>query len=223
MARKKACVVGEKIGGITVMSDAGLSPPHGKRKLRGRLVWAECYCKVGFRTYLAHLRSGLTKSCGCLKLSLKPPLLRRSQSAIDDVLARTKFINGSPCMPWPGALSKAGYGDFPNTTPNGPRHLPAHRMVYENVVGPVPDGKILDHLCSNKSCVNPAHLEPVTVGENVRREFDRRESCRKGHKYVSGSHEEGSYVDSRSGKTYRRRVCLVCLEQYELKRKSRRG
>lgn len=44
-----------------------------------------------------------------------------------------------------------------------------HRAVYECVVGPVPDGMILDHRCRNRACCNPAHLEPVTVVENTKR------------------------------------------------------
>jgi len=46
-----------------------------------------------------------------------------------------------------------------------------HRLVYTLVVGPIPDGLVLDHLCCNKACCNPAHLEPVTQSENIRRAF----------------------------------------------------
>jgi hypothetical protein len=47
--------------------------------------------------------------------------------------------------------------------------LLVHRDVYEQLVGPIPEGLVLDHLCRNRSCCNPAHLEPVTTAENVRR------------------------------------------------------
>lgn len=53
----------------------------------------------------------------------------------------------------------------------GPRETKyAHRLAYELAVGPIPDGLELDHLCRNTTCVNPAHLEPVTKAENLRRQ-----------------------------------------------------
>lgn len=54
----------------------------------------------------------------------------------------------------------------------------AHRVAYEALVGRIPDGLTLDHLCENKRCVNPDHLEPVTRAENLRRHAERhRGSC----------------------------------------------
>lgn len=47
--------------------------------------------------------------------------------------------------------------------------LLAHRAVYDEIVGPIPYGLTLDHLCANPPCVNPAHMEPVTPGENRKR------------------------------------------------------
>jgi hypothetical protein len=70
------------------------------------------------------------------------------------------------CWEWTGAMSRAtGYG---KATMNG-RSDGAHRIMYELIVGPIPTGLDLDHLCRNRICVNPAHLEPVTRSENVRR------------------------------------------------------
>ena len=52
---------------------------------------------------------------------------------------------------------------------HGANTMPAHRYAYEELVGPIPEGLQLDHLCRNRSCVNPDHLEPVTCRENLRR------------------------------------------------------
>lgn len=57
----------------------------------------------------------------------------------------------------------------------------AHRAVWELLVGPIDDGLQLDHLCLVTGCVRPAHLEPVTLVENMRRQALNREICRNGH------------------------------------------
>jgi hypothetical protein len=68
------------------------------------------------------------------------------------------------CWEWTGRTDQ-GYG----RVSIGGRQLRAHRVVYERLVGRVPDGLVLDHLCRNRGCVNPDHLEPVTNEENIRR------------------------------------------------------
>ena len=88
-----------------------------------------------------------------------------------DLVERTET-----CWIWLGAKTKGGYGHTVATT--------AHRRAYEELVGPIPEGLDLDHLCRVRACVNPAHLEPVTRKVNVNRgEKANRTHCPKGHPY----------------------------------------
>jgi hypothetical protein len=100
-------------------------------------------------------------------------------------LARYFSAPESGCWEWTGAITRLGYGN----AYVGGRTMLAHRAVYEALVGPVPNGLTLDHLCRNRGCVNPAHLEPVTHRENVLRgegfaaRHARKTHCPRGHPY----------------------------------------
>jgi hypothetical protein len=74
-------------------------------------------------------------------------------------------IDANGCWNWKLARNDEGYGYCSRRDMRG--H--AHRFSYTMLVGPIPDGLQIDHLCMNKSCVNPQHLEPVTPVENKRR------------------------------------------------------
>jgi HNH endonuclease len=84
------------------------------------------------------------------------------------------------CWLWTSALSDDGYGRF--WLDGGPQQ--AHRAAYELLVGAIPDGLTIDHLCRVRHCVNPDHMEPVTIGENVRRARSLITHCPQGHEYV---------------------------------------
>lgn len=90
------------------------------------------------------------------------------------------------CMEWAGSRLSSGYG---TVTVNG-RTVMAHRVAYETHVGPIPEGLEIDHLCHNRGCVNPDHLEPVTHRENIRRMLGlfgqraRADACQRGHAYA---------------------------------------
>ena len=86
------------------------------------------------------------------------------------------------CWLWAEAKrDRHGYGTY--WTTGGARQ--AHRFVYETLIGPVPAGLVLDHLCRRRACVRPDHLEPITGAENDRRRSARYRArmtkCRNGH------------------------------------------
>lgn len=84
-------------------------------------------------------------------------------------LRRTPSGAEGGCWLWTASLTHNGYGKF---WVDG-AVVRAHRWIYEQLVGPIPDGLHLDHVhergCRSRRCVNPAHLEPVTNEENQRR------------------------------------------------------
>ena len=98
------------------------------------------------------------------------------------------------CWHWRPAPNKRGYGVL--TTWSGGKQTSeyAHRISYELSVGTIPEGLTIDHLCMNKRCVNPAHLEAVTGPINSRRWSQSITHCAHGHEYT----EANTYVDSRN-------------------------
>ena len=116
-------------------------------------------------------------------------------------LSENVAIDGE-CLVWTGAKAQ-GYGRLYRY--NGSELV--HRIAYELVHGPIPTGMDLDHLCRNRACFNPDHLEPVTRGENVRRGHpyrQRKETCKHGHRMT----EENVRIVHEKG----RKPFAVCVE-----------
>lgn len=80
-------------------------------------------------------------------------------------------VDADGCWTWTAATQSRGYGSVGLADGTGKTAL-AHRVAYEHAVGPIPDGMTIDHLCRNRKCVNPDHLEVVTRPENIRRGTD---------------------------------------------------
>lgn len=88
----------------------------------------------------------------------------REDDWIDRFLSHVAPVPGG-CWQWTGYLMPNGYARF---SLRGKQHY-AHRVAYECVNGPIPDGLVIDHLCRNRGCANPAHLEAVTQRTNILR------------------------------------------------------
>lgn len=86
------------------------------------------------------------------------------------------------CWEWPLTRIPTGYGMVWDT--HAQRMRPAHCLMHEEVIGDIPDGLEVDHLCNNKVCVNPLHLEAVTHAENMRRKMERTTHCQRGHEFT---------------------------------------
>lgn len=120
-----------------------------------------CKCGCGETTPLAK-SSGHGNVKG-QPTSYLPGHARRKRHGVP--LAGYEVDAETGCWNWKLKLDKRGYG---NTKKDG-KYMYAHRAVWELLVGPIPEGIELDHLCRNPACCNPEHLETVTPTENKRR------------------------------------------------------
>lgn len=154
------------------------------------------------------------------------PRLKRGRPkeklTINEVLLRLVICEPSTletgCWEYPGSLGGQSGRNYCHVTINGRSHK-VHRLVYEHFRGPIPEGLTLDHLCRNRRCANPDHLEPVPSGENTRRgrvgEWQRSKiHCPQGHEYAG----ENLYVNP-AGK----RLCRECQRAAQRNCRNRRS
>lgn len=141
-----------------------------------------------------------------MKVTAVTPLWLRIVTAIE------RDANG--CWLWTKKLNNMGYGHM---GVRGKLHYP-HRIAYAEFVGPIPDGLQLDHLCKVTRCCNPAHLEPVTGRENLRRGDGfaglnaRKTHCLRGHPFD----ERNTAFEGTA------RKCRACAAAYQRALRARR-
>lgn len=125
------------------------------------------------------------------------------------------------CWVWTGQLHPTGYGQF--IVMSGKRGYPrrAHRIAWELLRGPLKPEDYIDHLCRNRACVNPDHLQPVTNRENIRRGIapsainGRKTHCDYSHEFTP----ENTYVPPKRPTT---RECRICIRRRDQEKRERK-
>ena len=129
--------------------------------------------------------------------------------------AKVQRNGATECWDWTGSTLGRGYGSF---WPGGAvSRVSAHRFAFELANGPIPEGLQIDHLCRNRRCVNPSHMELVSLAENVRRGNNHNRDkthCPQGHLYSP----DNIYWTKR-GKGYKCRACKACHKAYDKRRR----
>ena len=126
-------------------------------------------------------------------------------------------IDENKCWNWTGHITKNGYG----VTSISSKQYMAHRYTYEWKFGKIKDGLVIDHLCRNRKCVNPDHLEAVSLQENINRGLlgnlkhlrdmpysKTRTHCPLGHELIG----DNLYITKRGFKS-----CQICSKEYQKK------
>lgn len=124
----------------------------------------------------------------------------------------SKVEKTDSCWMWNGYRNNAGYGVFYDSKHPKKKNQPAHRVSYLLTKGEIPEGLVLDHLCRVPPCVNPDHLEPVTIAENIYRGIGpasknrARTHCKNGHEF----NEENTHMQIHRGEIHKGRMERLC-------------
>ncbi len=131
-------------------------------------------------------------------------------------------ITKSGCWIWIGAKISSGYGNF--RVGYMKKNVLAHRFSYEFYNGKIEEPLVIDHLCHKRLCVNPKHLEAVTMKENLKRGFSpaairsREGYCVMGHEY----NNKNTRIYFHPNGKERRRICRECNRLYYIKYRAKR-
>ena len=128
---------------------------------------------------------------------------------VDDVFWNKLELVGD-CFVWTGCKNNGGYGCVIRQVNGKRKTLRIHRLAYEHFYGTIPEGLVPDHLCRNRACANPEHIELVTNYENIRRGMGytaknaRKTHCCRGHEFT----EDNTYFNYKN--RFPRRQCRHC-------------
>lgn len=127
-------------------------------------------------------------------------------------------VTPSGCWQWQAAITDNGYSYLAVRVNGLLVDQRGHRASYTAFVGPIPDGLVIDHLCRNRACVNPAHLEPVKQRTNLRRSEITRASINATKTHCDNGHEYTPENTGAQGPGGMWRYCRECKrEQYRLR------
>ena len=137
-----------------------------------------------------------------------PTATRYQMSSDPLVRIKNRVEEENGCWVWTGPTNNQGYGYLTFKA----KRWYVHRLAYTASVGPIPEGKVIDHLCRRTNCCNPDHLEVVTQRENALRGIGpaainaRKTHCPQGHPYSP----ENTYVQGPGPGRFSGRICRTC-------------
>lgn len=144
----------------------------------------------------------------------------RPANTIDRMMRLNVIVSPSGCWEWTGKIADNGYG---HTSINGQSHL-AHRAFYTSFKGEIGEGLTIDHLCRNRKCVNPDHLEAVSHRENNLRGPQNPASINHAKTHCVHGHElSGANLHIRRRGSNVSRVCKRCRAEATARYNARKG